>query len=300
MRKWNGDGKGTPIENAHLRLGRLTFVRQTKDHATNISLYLNRLVLNQRRAAFRSTFGGDQEIAAISAAIADGQHFHVHLHGAEFVGSLGEKAVLYRSSLQIPASARCGTWLRFPKPCSRPRWAPTGRRAERSCTAIHRVSCCIGWRGGSDCLCFQNGRSGLKFLKRRPFPAQQLAIMESSSAGRKRVAPRSSRNAGPGKLSFLWEASLHMRAGLRLRRWRWCLHNSCSNGRGRCSKRYPACASFWSMDAGTASRLTASKVLMRSVSAMAALCAKASPQHSRRFGLQRIITLPRHAGGGVP
>jgi hypothetical protein len=88
-------------------------VRQTKDHATNISLYLDRLVAEpptERSTSadlhFVSTFGGDQEIAAISAAIADGQHFHVHLHGAEFVGTLGEKAVLYRSSLQIPDRKR--------------------------------------------------------------------------------------------------------------------------------------------------------------------------------------------------
>jgi hypothetical protein len=101
------------MDNAHLRLGRLTFVRQTKDHATNISLYLDRLVAEtptERSTSadlhFVSTFGGDQEIGAISAAIADGQHFHVHVHAAEFVGSLGEKAVLYRSSLQIPSRKR--------------------------------------------------------------------------------------------------------------------------------------------------------------------------------------------------
>lgn len=101
------------MDNAHLRLGRLIFVRQTKDHATKVSLYLDRLVAEtptERSTSadlhFVSTFGGDQEIGAISAAIADGQHFHVHVHAAEFVGSLGEKAVLYRSSLQIPGRKR--------------------------------------------------------------------------------------------------------------------------------------------------------------------------------------------------
>jgi hypothetical protein len=101
------------MENAHLRLGRLTFTRQTKDHATNVSLHLDRLVAEppaERSASaglhFISVFGGDQEIGAIAAAVADGQHFHFRIHGQELAGTLGEKPVLYRASLQIPGRKR--------------------------------------------------------------------------------------------------------------------------------------------------------------------------------------------------
>lgn len=88
-------------------------MRQTKDHTTNVSLHLDRLVAeaaSQQHGTATlhlvSVFGGDQEIGAIASAVADGQLFHVHVHGQEFVGGLGEKAVLYRASLQIPGRKR--------------------------------------------------------------------------------------------------------------------------------------------------------------------------------------------------
>lgn len=101
------------MQNAHLRMGRLTFTRQTKDHSTNVSLYLDRLVAEPRAertgsAALHlvSVFGGDQEIGAVAAAIADGQYLHIHANGSEFAGTVGEKPVLYRASLQIPGRKR--------------------------------------------------------------------------------------------------------------------------------------------------------------------------------------------------
>jgi hypothetical protein len=101
------------MQNAHLRMGRLTFTRQTKDHSTNISLYLDRLVAEPPAertgsAALHlvSVFGGDQEIGAIAAAISDSQYFHVHANGSEFAGTLGEKPVIYRASLQIAGRKR--------------------------------------------------------------------------------------------------------------------------------------------------------------------------------------------------
>ena len=53
-----------------------------------------------------SVFGGDQEIGAIAAAAADEQRFVVNVNGEEFVGTLGEKPILYRASLQIPGRKR--------------------------------------------------------------------------------------------------------------------------------------------------------------------------------------------------
>jgi hypothetical protein len=101
------------VENAHLRMGKLTFVRQTKDSITNVTLHLDRLVAEvsaQPHASaalhFVSVFGGDQDIGAIAAAAADGQRFQIAAHGSDFIGTLGEKPVVYRASIQIPGRKR--------------------------------------------------------------------------------------------------------------------------------------------------------------------------------------------------
>jgi hypothetical protein len=95
-------------------MGRLKFVRQTRDTITEVSLHLDRMVSEkptESRVAVQlhllSVFGGDQEIGAVTAAIADEQRFQVALpDGTEFFGHLGEKAVVYRASIQIAGRKR--------------------------------------------------------------------------------------------------------------------------------------------------------------------------------------------------
>src|SRR6266849_8440694 len=106
------------MENAHLRMGKLKFVRQTRHTITEVSLHMDRLVAErpaekpvEPRSAVQihlvSVFGGDQEVGAIAAAIADEQRFQISLPGgAELFGHLGEKPVMYRTSLQIPGRKR--------------------------------------------------------------------------------------------------------------------------------------------------------------------------------------------------
>jgi hypothetical protein len=101
------------MENAHLRLGKLTFVRQTRDSVTHVSLHLDRLVAEPAKEAhgaaqfhFVSIFGGDQEVAAFAAAIADGQRLQASAFGTEIIGSLGEKPTVHRASLQVPGRKR--------------------------------------------------------------------------------------------------------------------------------------------------------------------------------------------------
>ena len=102
------------MENAHLRMGKLKFVRQTRDTVTEVSLHMDRLVAEkptEPRSAMQihlvSVFGGDQEVGAIAAAIADEQRFQISLPGGtELFGHLGEKPVTYRASLQIPGRKR--------------------------------------------------------------------------------------------------------------------------------------------------------------------------------------------------
>ncbi len=109
------------MENAHLRMGKLKFVRQTRDTITEVSLHMDRLVAEkpaekpaEPHSAVQihlvSVFGGDQEVGAIAAAIADEQRFQISLPGGtELFGLLGEKPVMYRASLQIPGRKREAT-----------------------------------------------------------------------------------------------------------------------------------------------------------------------------------------------
>lgn len=101
------------MKNAHLRMDKLTFVRQTRDTITNVSVHLHRLVAepagNPHSSAqihLVSAFGGDQDIGATIAAALEGLRFQVAFPGSEFIGSLGEKPVVYRASLQIAGRKR--------------------------------------------------------------------------------------------------------------------------------------------------------------------------------------------------
>ena len=101
------------MQNAHLRMGKLTFIRQTRDTVTNVSVHLNRLVAepppDSRTATtihLVSVFGGDQDIGAVVAAAHEGLRFQISIGTQEFIGTLGEKPVLYRASLQIPERKR--------------------------------------------------------------------------------------------------------------------------------------------------------------------------------------------------
>src|SRR6516164_5506910 len=101
------------MQNAHLRMGKLTFVKQTRDRITDVSVYLNRLVA-ERPAESRlatdlhlvSVFGGDQDIGAVIAAAHEGLRFEIRAAEIHLYGTLGEKPVVYRSSLQIPNRKR--------------------------------------------------------------------------------------------------------------------------------------------------------------------------------------------------
>src|SRR5947209_9541683 len=100
------------MQNAHLRMGKLTFVRQTRDTITNITVGLNCLVAELPDSQTATTlhlvsvFGGDQDIGAVLAAAHEALRFRVATDDGDFVGTLGEKPVLYRTSVQIPERKR--------------------------------------------------------------------------------------------------------------------------------------------------------------------------------------------------
>jgi hypothetical protein len=87
-------------------------VRQTRDTITNITLNLNCLVAEPLESQagtslhLVSIFGGDQDVGAVVAAAHEALRFRVSVGDSEFTGTLGEKPVIYRASVQIPERKR--------------------------------------------------------------------------------------------------------------------------------------------------------------------------------------------------
>ena len=101
------------MHNAHLRMGTLTFVRQTRDTMTSVSVHLDRLIAEPPADPRRETslhlvsvFGGDQEMGAVVAAVHEGMRFQIEAGALVLMGTLGEKPVVCRASLQIPGRKR--------------------------------------------------------------------------------------------------------------------------------------------------------------------------------------------------
>ena len=99
------------MQNAHLRMGKLTFVRQTRDTITNITVGLNCLVAEPRDSQTATTlhlvsiFGGDQDIGAVLAAAHEALRFRVATDDRDFVGTLGENLVLWDVGAELQAQA---------------------------------------------------------------------------------------------------------------------------------------------------------------------------------------------------
>src|SRR2546428_12895037 len=90
------------MQNAHLRMCNLTFVRQTRDTITNITVGLNCLVAEPRDSQTATTlhlvsiFGGDQDIGAVLAAAHEALRFRVATDDRRFFRAPGEKPGLFR------------------------------------------------------------------------------------------------------------------------------------------------------------------------------------------------------------
>lgn len=100
------------MENAHLRFGKLKFIKQTRDTITEVTVHLERLIAEiqpeRGETPFHlvSAFGGDQEIGAVIAAAQEGLRFQVEWQGRQIIGTLSEKPTVFRASLQIPGRKR--------------------------------------------------------------------------------------------------------------------------------------------------------------------------------------------------
>jgi len=101
------------MQNAHLRLGRLEYIKpavSAKSTPTHVTVAMDRLIVEPAcdekqapRCHLLSAFGGEQEIAAIHAAIADQANFRIGGPGlSPMVISLGERAHTLRGLIQAP------------------------------------------------------------------------------------------------------------------------------------------------------------------------------------------------------
>src|SRR5215813_10982922 len=100
------------MQNAHLRMGRLEFTTSPgrNSSGTHIKLMMDRAIIEpagDREASARchmfSIVGGDQDIAALAAAITEGGRFISEGPDVpKTVVTLGENAKAFRSSVTIP------------------------------------------------------------------------------------------------------------------------------------------------------------------------------------------------------
>jgi hypothetical protein len=90
------------MQNAHLRMGRLEYRRNSGKTDTKISVHVDRYVGDGDDSHLISLFGGDAEVGAITAAIHEKQTFTVIFpDGREKVVGFGPDAICYRGSINL-------------------------------------------------------------------------------------------------------------------------------------------------------------------------------------------------------
>jgi hypothetical protein len=91
------------MENAHLRLGLLEYVRFTEKASTRIRLRVDRFIGDGGQAHLLSVFGNDSDVGAITAAIHEKATFSVTFpNGSEKEISFGEHASCYKGAVGLP------------------------------------------------------------------------------------------------------------------------------------------------------------------------------------------------------
>lgn len=91
------------MENAHLRLGLLEYVRITEKASTRIRLRVDRYMGEDRQAHLLSVFGNDSDVGAITAAVHEKAAFSLTFPNGETKEvSLGEHASCYKGAVVLP------------------------------------------------------------------------------------------------------------------------------------------------------------------------------------------------------
>ena len=90
------------MRNAHWRMGRLEYRRDSGSTSTRISVHVDRYVGEGDDAHLISLFGGDAEVGAVTAAIHEKHTFTVtFLDGKEKVVGFGPDAICYRGTINL-------------------------------------------------------------------------------------------------------------------------------------------------------------------------------------------------------
>ena len=91
------------MENAHLRLGLLEYVRMTEKASTRIRLRVDRYIGEDRQAHLLSVFGNDSDVGAITAAVHEKAAFSLTVpEGTTTDVPLGEHASCYKGAVSLP------------------------------------------------------------------------------------------------------------------------------------------------------------------------------------------------------
>ena len=91
------------MRNAHLRLGRLEYLRSTERVQTKIHLHVDRYMGEKEQGHLLSVYGGDAEVGAIAAAVHEKHPFSLTFpDGKAHRVTMGEDASCYRSGLTVP------------------------------------------------------------------------------------------------------------------------------------------------------------------------------------------------------
>jgi hypothetical protein len=91
------------MENAHLRLGLLEYVRMTEKASTRIRLRVDRYIGEDWQAHLLSGFGNDSDVGAITAAVHEKAAFSLTFPNGETEDvTLGEHASCYKGAVILP------------------------------------------------------------------------------------------------------------------------------------------------------------------------------------------------------
>jgi len=91
------------MENAHLRLGLLEYVRMTDKTSTRIRLRVDRYMGEDRQAHLLSVFGNDSDVGAVTAAVHEKATFTLTFPDSTTKEvTLGEHASCYKGAVILP------------------------------------------------------------------------------------------------------------------------------------------------------------------------------------------------------
>jgi hypothetical protein len=91
------------MQNAHLRLGRLSYQRNSEKTNTHISIHVSHYIGEGEQAHLLSFFGNDAEVGAITAAIQENHRFELHFpDGSKQRVGFGDDASCYKANLSLP------------------------------------------------------------------------------------------------------------------------------------------------------------------------------------------------------